>query len=469
MRLRVKDGIGAGNLFTANTLDNTTVKEDETWVGAPIDTPVDEITEQGKEQETYIGKETKTRTDMNKITSTKVGDDIHFYVNGKEDRGIVVKMNNSYITVAKENGTFSDVYINDTFFVKDILLNKTWNDMTPPEKSELLLKAHAPSQRFVTKTWEQLPKELQSVLLEQGAASRTEQITKGRRAMSWNRFDAGVRTEIARELGLPHTGDWDTHSKQDQKKLTANGYHNEPIGIKSQAIQDTTHFDSASDEGVRAAAQHKRRVAPSSPIASRKSDVEQGNYGSVGGSPETLVSTDTKIDVDDKYEGQTHQGERSEQFKYEERKPKVDQDSKKAESLTKDHFITDLEGSKRQTKEMKELGLTSIEYYKRQRDGTLPKGYGVELKNPYDKKSKAEQPMRGEFVYTETTKYKVKGVPEIACNTWGIKYETSTKEKTPSDIAARKKRQQAQGSTSAADYDKYQDVGNTYRDEDEER
>ena len=61
MRLRVKDGIGAGNLFTANTLDNTTVKEDETWVGAPIDTPVDEITEQGKEQETYIGKETKTQ------------------------------------------------------------------------------------------------------------------------------------------------------------------------------------------------------------------------------------------------------------------------------------------------------------------------------------------------------------------------------------------------------------------------
>ena len=26
----------------------------------------------------------------NKITNTKVGDDIHFYVNGNEDRGIVV-------------------------------------------------------------------------------------------------------------------------------------------------------------------------------------------------------------------------------------------------------------------------------------------------------------------------------------------------------------------------------------------
>ena len=37
------------------------------------------------------------------------------------------------------------------------------------------------------------------------------------------------------------------------------------------------------------------------------------------------------------------------------------------------------------------------------------------------------------------------------------------------EASIRKKRQQAQGSTSAADYDKYQDVGNTYRDEDEER
>ena len=39
----------------------------------------------------------------NKITNTKVGDDIHFYVNGSEDRGIVVKMNNEYVTVFKES------------------------------------------------------------------------------------------------------------------------------------------------------------------------------------------------------------------------------------------------------------------------------------------------------------------------------------------------------------------------------
>ena len=61
-------------------------------------------------------------TDSNKITNTKVGDDIHFYVNGTEDRGIVVKMNNEYVTVFKESTqAYDDIHINDTFFIKDIL------------------------------------------------------------------------------------------------------------------------------------------------------------------------------------------------------------------------------------------------------------------------------------------------------------------------------------------------------------
>ena len=40
--------------------------------------------------------------DINKITHTKIGDNIHFYVNGKEDRGVVVKMNNAYLSVLKD-------------------------------------------------------------------------------------------------------------------------------------------------------------------------------------------------------------------------------------------------------------------------------------------------------------------------------------------------------------------------------
>ena len=56
--------------------------------------------------------------DINKITHTKVGDNIHFYVNGQEGRGTIVKMSNSYVSVLKESGSIDEIHINDTFFVK---------------------------------------------------------------------------------------------------------------------------------------------------------------------------------------------------------------------------------------------------------------------------------------------------------------------------------------------------------------
>ena len=61
---------------------------------------------------------------MNKISKTRVGDDIHYYVNGVEDRGIVAKMGSTYITVFKEDGKFYDIPVNDTFHVSEILVNK---------------------------------------------------------------------------------------------------------------------------------------------------------------------------------------------------------------------------------------------------------------------------------------------------------------------------------------------------------
>ena len=73
------------------------------------------------------------KMNQNKIKNTKVGDDIHFYVNGVEDRGIVVKMNNDYVTVFKESTqNYDDIHINDTFFIKDIMVNKEWNDCSDP-------------------------------------------------------------------------------------------------------------------------------------------------------------------------------------------------------------------------------------------------------------------------------------------------------------------------------------------------
>ena len=113
---------------------------------------------------TYIGSKAKLAVDMNKIKNTKIGDDIHYYINGVEGRGIVVKMANEYLEVFKENGQLGTIHINDTFFVKDILVNKQWNDMDDQERYEALAKIHAPTPRFIMKVWEDLPEEIKILL-----------------------------------------------------------------------------------------------------------------------------------------------------------------------------------------------------------------------------------------------------------------------------------------------------------------
>ena len=108
--------------------------------------------------------------DSNKITNTKIGDDIHFYVNGTEDRGIVVKMNNEYVTIFKESTQeYDDIHINDTFFIKDILINKEWDKMDDDERYDALKKIHAPSPRFIMKSWYELPKEIKELLTKNNA------------------------------------------------------------------------------------------------------------------------------------------------------------------------------------------------------------------------------------------------------------------------------------------------------------
>jgi len=103
---------------------------------------------------------------QNKILSTKIGDDIHFYINGKEGRGIIVKMSNEYVMVAKEDGDFQDIHINDTFFVRDIIVNKTWDLMEDEERYEALVKIHAPTPRFLSKSWIELPEEIKKLLTQ---------------------------------------------------------------------------------------------------------------------------------------------------------------------------------------------------------------------------------------------------------------------------------------------------------------
>ena len=145
--------------------------------------------------------------DLNKLAHTKVGDNIDYYINGVPEKGTVVKMNNSFVSVLKADGTVSDIHVNDTFFVKDIIKeSKTWNGMTGEERTEVLIKAHAFSPRFLSKTWEQLPQELQDVLTK----TNIEESTHGQ--LGGNR--AGIST--ATDVKTPE--DYKGQSSEDKKE-----------------------------------------------------------------------------------------------------------------------------------------------------------------------------------------------------------------------------------------------------------
>jgi hypothetical protein len=148
--------------------------------------------------------------DLNKITSTRVGDNIHFFVNGAEDSGTVVKMNTSFVTVVKDDGIFQDIHINDTFFIKDIIVNKTWNDMSMEERTIALHDIHAYSPRFLAKSWQQLPKELKDVMLEK---SNVEQGHYG----SAGRASHVVETSTAFDADEDYDGESDD-TKEEQFK-----------------------------------------------------------------------------------------------------------------------------------------------------------------------------------------------------------------------------------------------------------
>ena len=147
--------------------------------------------------------------DLNKITHTRVGDNIHYFQNGQEGRGTIVKMNNSYVSVLKDNGSIDEIHINDTFFVKDILTNKTWNDMSFEERTDELQKVHAFSPRFISKTWEELPKVLQDVLTK----TNLEESTHGQ--LGGNR--AGVSTDTPFEAPKDYKGESDEDKKEEFK------------------------------------------------------------------------------------------------------------------------------------------------------------------------------------------------------------------------------------------------------------
>ena len=201
--------------------------------------------------------------DLNKISSTRVGDNIHFYVNGQEDKGVVVKMDTGYVTVLKDNGDFQAIHINDTFFIKDILVNKTWNDMNMEERTVKLHEIKAYSPRFLAKSWQELPKELKDVMLEK---------------------------------------------TDDRVKIIE---ANKPSPLDSEKDGFLSETDTPASKELR---QHWRDTRT-------KSNVEQGHLGSAGRASHA-PETNMDIDATEDYEGQT-EDEKKEQFKHEDKKPQT--------------------------------------------------------------------------------------------------------------------------------------------------
>ena len=208
--------------------------------------------------------------DLNKISSTRVGDNIHFYVNGQEDKGVVVKMDTGYVTVLKDNGDFQDIHINDTFFIKDILVNKSWNDMTMEERTVKLHEIKAYSPRFLAKSWQELPKELKDVMLEK---------------------------------------------TDDRVKIIE---ANKPSPLDSEKDGFLSETDTPASKELR---QHWRDTRT-------KSNVEQGHLGSAGRASHA-PETNMDIDATEDYEGQT-EDEKKEQFKHEDKKPQTTDKSTRA-------------------------------------------------------------------------------------------------------------------------------------------
>ena len=429
-----KDAGGYGNVDMANQHES----DKETPIRSGRD-------ENDTESETYIGLPARKDRGMtlNKIQHTKVGDDIHFYVNGEENRGIVVKMGGEYVSVFKEDGYIHDIPINDTFFVKDIVINKTWDDMDMAERTEALHKAHAMSPRFLHKNWHDLPRELRDIL-SKGAEDELGDVENPNKPLHQKkRREIHDLEDKAVGMEQNHDGDnLETESaehrmtgyaqKEGAPEINApkGDFNNDDTGIKGarnrgiatpqntlQGRQTGNIAAHAASEGARGAAQagtNARQITPegvdTSPelknptklktsldrIQQLKSDVEHGAYGNAARNPHVGVSTDTNFDAPEDYEAGSEPNEK-EQFKHEKKKP--DGDKKKGNS-----------GEGGQTGAMNTA----------EGAGFNPK-YNAYDTNTIPELSKTGRAISGKDQLT-------KGVPVKNDNTWGIRYTKKVEE-----------------------------------------
>jgi hypothetical protein len=176
---------------------------------------------------------------MNKITKTNIGDEIHFYTNGVEGRGIVAKMSSTYITVFKEDGKFYDIPINDTFYVSDILINKTWNNMSMEERSEILQRVHSYSPRLLIKSWEELPFELRDVLKLDGKKPKKILTSDEKNTEEMKEYQRTNMNTPANQIESQRARMQTYHDTKDEKHL-----NKVPEGVQSSDPQYNTKIPS---------------------------------------------------------------------------------------------------------------------------------------------------------------------------------------------------------------------------------
>jgi len=277
-----KDGAGYGDLQSLNAQPDDTNRDEETFVGRPAP----------KESETYI-QERKSysmgMTDQNKLKNTKLGDHINYYDNGVSGNGIVSKMSGQFIQIFKDDGKFYNININDTFHVSDILINKTWDEMDLADRTEQLMNIKAYSPRFLSKTWDQLPRELKDVLQVKKDTDRDE-------------------LSAARSSSKRKEQDY---SKPDEEVFIGGNEESKDTGYKPKGKKKKVKITKAEWDSM-------------------KSSSEDGAFGNTGSSPTTGVSTKIPFDATEDYEGTTHDT-RPTQFKYEDEKPEVGKEPKPEE------------------------------------------------------------------------------------------------------------------------------------------
>jgi hypothetical protein len=299
-----KDGAGYGDLQSLNAQPDETNRDAETYVGKPAP----------KESETYI-QERKSysmgMTDQNKLKNTKIGDHINYYDNGVSGNGIVTKMSGQFIQIFKEDGQFYNINVNDTFHVADILVNKSWDDMDLEERTNELMKIKAYSPRFLSKTWDQLPRELKDVMKEVYPDPDKNSGSKNVKG-----FASGASHQ--RQMNHMQDEEFPTGSGKfpdiEESKLGNAAQKSNPKDNKGNQFQQ----QSTSARG--------KDPTDSDDILGRadKSSIEDGAFGNTGSSPTTGVSTKIPFDAPKDYEGQTHETKNPDkEFQYEDQKPEV--------------------------------------------------------------------------------------------------------------------------------------------------